>query len=47
VVVADPSDNAGGGAPSDNTNVIHRLLARAHFRQHRPRHRASVLIPMD
>ena len=28
VVVADPSDNAGGGAPSDNTNVIHRLLAR-------------------
>jgi microcystin degradation protein MlrC len=28
VVVADPSDNAGGGAASDNTNIIRRLLAR-------------------
>lgn len=28
VVVADPTDNAGGGAPSDNTNVLARLLAR-------------------
>ncbi len=25
VVVADPSDNAGGGAASDNTNIIRRL----------------------
>jgi microcystin degradation protein MlrC len=28
VVVADPSDNAGGGAASDNTNIIRRLIAR-------------------
>ena len=28
VVVADSSDNAGGGAASDNTNVIRRLLER-------------------
>lgn len=28
VVVADPSDNAGGGAASDNTNVVRRLLER-------------------
>jgi microcystin degradation protein MlrC len=28
VVVADPTDNAGGGAASDNTNVIRRLLER-------------------
>src|SRR3954453_4630207 len=28
VVVADPSDNAGGGAASDNTNIIRRLLER-------------------
>jgi microcystin degradation protein MlrC len=28
VVVADASDNAGGGAASDNTNIIRRLLAR-------------------
>jgi microcystin degradation protein MlrC len=28
VVVADPTDNAGGGAASDNTNIIHRLIAR-------------------
>ena len=28
VVVADPTDNAGGGAASDNTNIIRRLLAR-------------------
>ncbi|MDF3061446.1 MAG: microcystin degradation protein MlrC-like protein [Microvirga sp.] len=27
-VVADPSDNAGGGAASDNTNVIRRLIER-------------------
>jgi len=28
VVVADASDNAGGGAASDNTNIIRRLLER-------------------
>jgi microcystin degradation protein MlrC len=28
VVVADSSDNAGGGAASDNTNIIRRLLER-------------------
>src|SRR5205085_179852 len=28
VVVADTTDNAGGGAPSDNTTFIHRLIAR-------------------
>src|SRR5215217_5528284 len=28
VVVADPSDNAGGGAASDNTNIIRRLIER-------------------
>lgn len=28
VVVADPTDNAGGGAASDNTNVIRRLIER-------------------
>jgi microcystin degradation protein MlrC len=28
VVVADPTDNAGGGAASDNTNIIHRLIER-------------------
>jgi microcystin degradation protein MlrC len=28
VVIADPTDNAGGGAPSDNTDVLVRLLAR-------------------
>src|SRR2546423_6546895 len=28
VVVADPSDNAGGGAASDNTNILRRLLER-------------------
>ncbi len=27
VVVADPSDNAGGGAASDNTNIIRQLIA--------------------
>jgi microcystin degradation protein MlrC len=27
-VVADPTDNAGGGAASDNTNIIRRLLER-------------------
>ena len=27
-MVADPSDNAGGGAASDNTNIIRRLLER-------------------
>jgi microcystin degradation protein MlrC len=26
VVVADPTDNAGGGAASDNTNIIRRLI---------------------
>ena len=28
VVIAEPSDNAGGGAPSDNTSVIRELIAR-------------------
>ena len=28
VVVADPADNAGGGAPTDNTTVLKALIAR-------------------
>ena len=28
VVIADPSDNAGGGAPSDSTVILRRLIAR-------------------
>lgn len=28
VVIADAADNAGGGAPSDNTTFLHRLIAR-------------------
>ncbi|MEH3118348.1 MAG: M81 family metallopeptidase [Methylorubrum populi] len=28
VVIADPTDNAGGGAPSDNTDVLARLIER-------------------
>ncbi len=28
VIIADPSDNAGGGAPSDSTPILHSLLAR-------------------
>jgi len=28
VVVADPADNAGGGAPTDNTTVLRRLVER-------------------
>ena len=28
VVMADPADNAGGGAPSDNTTILRRLIAR-------------------
>lgn len=28
VVIADPADNAGGGAPSDNTTILRALLAR-------------------
>src|SRR4029077_8479205 len=28
IVIADTTDNAGGGAPSDNTTFIHRLMAR-------------------
>jgi microcystin degradation protein MlrC len=28
VVIADTADNAGGGAPSDNTTFLHRLIAR-------------------
>jgi microcystin degradation protein MlrC len=28
VVLADPADNAGGGAPSDNTTILHRLMQR-------------------
>src|SRR4051794_10441093 len=27
-VIADTTDNAGGGAPSDNTTFLHRLIAR-------------------
>ena len=27
VVMADPSDNAGGGAPSDNTSILRELIA--------------------
>ncbi|NGO56148.1 M81 family metallopeptidase [Allomesorhizobium camelthorni] len=26
VVIADPADNAGGGAPSDNTTILRRLM---------------------
>jgi microcystin degradation protein MlrC len=28
VVMADPADNAGGGAPSDNTDILRHLIAR-------------------
>lgn len=28
VVMADPADNAGGGAPSDNTTILRQLIAR-------------------
>ena len=28
IVIADPADNAGGGAPSDNTTVLRALIAR-------------------
>jgi microcystin degradation protein MlrC len=28
VVIADTTDNAGGGAPSDNTTFLHKLIAR-------------------
>jgi microcystin degradation protein MlrC len=28
VVIADTTNNAGGGAPSDNTTFLHRLIAR-------------------
>ena len=28
VVMADPADNAGGGAPSDNTTIIRRMIER-------------------
>jgi microcystin degradation protein MlrC len=28
VVLAEPADNAGGGAPSDNTSILRRLIAR-------------------
>jgi microcystin degradation protein MlrC len=27
VVIADPADNAGGGAPSDNTSILRQLMA--------------------
>jgi microcystin degradation protein MlrC len=27
VVIADPADNAGGGAPSDNTDILRHLIA--------------------
>jgi microcystin degradation protein MlrC len=26
--MADPADNAGGGAPSDNTTILRRLIER-------------------
>ena len=26
VVIADPADNAGGGAPSDNTDIVRHLI---------------------
>ena len=26
VVIADPADNAGGGAPSDNTDILRHLI---------------------
>lgn len=29
VVMADPADNAGGGAPSDNTTLLRRLIERS------------------
>lgn len=28
VVLADPADNAGGGAPSDNTSILRRMMER-------------------
>jgi microcystin degradation protein MlrC len=28
VVMADPADNAGGGAPTDNTSILRRLIER-------------------
>lgn len=28
VVIADPADNAGGGAPSDNTTILRAMIAR-------------------
>ncbi len=28
VVMADPADNAGGGAPSDNTSILRRMIER-------------------
>ena len=28
IVIADTTDNAGGGAPSDNTTFLHRLISR-------------------
>ncbi|MEZ2146755.1 M81 family metallopeptidase [Bradyrhizobium sp. DN5] len=28
IVMADPADNAGGGAPSDNTSILRRLIER-------------------
>lgn len=28
IVIAEPSDNAGGGAPSDNTTILRELVAR-------------------
>jgi microcystin degradation protein MlrC len=28
IVITDPADNAGGGAPSDNTTILRRLIAR-------------------
>ena len=37
VVIADPADNAGGGAPSDNTTILRQLIERKRReRRHRP-----------
>ena len=27
--MADPADNAGGGAPSDNTSILRRMIERS------------------
>ena len=44
VVMADPADNAGGGAPSDNTTILRRLIER-NVRQRGPRPRSGTRSP--